>query len=136
MRRINVSLDTLDEAKFKSVTRWGSLQDVLDGLEEAKRAGLEIKINAVALKGTNDHELNKMVSWCGDNQFDLTVIETMPMGEIDFDRNDQFLPLTLVREELEKLDPRRNRLPHGRACSICNGPGNREKNWLHHPSKP
>ena len=102
VRRINVSLDTLDEAKFKSVTRWGSLQDVLDGLAEAKRAGLEIKINAVALKGTNDHELNKMVSWCGDNQFDLTVIETMPMGEIDFDRNDQFLPLTLVREELER----------------------------------
>ena len=102
VRRINVSLDTLDEAKFKSVTRWGSLQDVLDGLAEAKRVGLEIKINAVALKGTNDYELDKMVSWCGDNQFDLTVIETMPMGEIDFDRNDQFLPLTLVREELER----------------------------------
>ena len=102
IRRINVSLDTLDETKFKSVTRWGSLQDVLDGLAEAKRAGLEIKINAVALKGTNDHELDTMVSWCGDNQFDLTIIETMPMGEIDFDRNDQFLPLTLVREELER----------------------------------
>ena len=102
VRRINVSLDSLDETKFNNVTRWGSLQDVLDGLAEAKRAGLEIKINAVALKGTNDNELNTMVSWCGDNQFDLTIIETMPMGEIDFDRNDQFLPLTLVREELEK----------------------------------
>ena len=102
VRRINVSLDTLDKAKFNSVTRWGRLQDVLDGLAEAKRAGLEIKINAVALKGTNDEELGSMVSWCGDNQFDLTIIETMPMGEIDFDRNDQFLPLTIVREGLEK----------------------------------
>ena len=102
VRRINVSLDTLDKAKFNSVTRWGRLQDVLDGLAEAKRAGLEIKINAVALKGTNDDELGSMVSWCGDNQFDLTIIETMPMGEIDFDRNDQFLPLTIVREGLEK----------------------------------
>ncbi len=102
VRRINVSLDTLDKDKFNSVTRWGRLQDVLDGLAEAKRAGLEIKINAVALKGTNGDELDTMVSWCGDNQFDLTIIETMPMGEIDFDRNDQFLPLTAVREELEK----------------------------------
>ena len=102
VRRINVSLDTLDQAKFNNVTRWGRLQDVLDGLAEAKRVGLEIKINAVALKGTNDDELGSMVSWCGDNQFDLTIIETMPMGEIDFNRNDQFLPLTVVREELEK----------------------------------
>jgi len=102
VRRINVSLDSLNEEKFQNVTRWGRLQDVLEGLEEAKRVGLDIKINAVALKGVNDDELDSLVAWCGDNHFDLTFIETMPMGEINFDRNDQYLPLNVVREELSK----------------------------------
>lgn len=102
VRRVNVSLDTLDEKKFKDVTRWGRLEDVLAGLEEAKRVGLKIKINMVALKGINDDEINTMVSWCGNNEFDLTFIETMPMGHVDFNRNDQFLPVTLIRDELAK----------------------------------
>ena len=102
VRRINVSLDSLKVEKFTSVTRWGKLADVLEGLEEAKKVGLEIKINAVALKGFNEDELDQMVEWCGKQGFDLTFIETMPMGEIDQQRTDQYLPLTLVREKLEQ----------------------------------
>ena len=102
VRRINVSLDSLNENKFESVTRWGKLSDVLEGLEAAKQVGLEIKINAVALKGFNENEIDHMVSWCGEQGFDLTFIETMPMGEIEHNRIDQYLPLNLVRERLEE----------------------------------
>ena len=102
IRRINVSLDSLREERFASVTRWGKLSDVLQGLEEAKKVGLEIKINAVALKGFNEDELDNMLEWCGKQGFDLTFIETMPMGEIDQQRTDQYLPLTLVREKLAR----------------------------------
>ena len=102
VRRVNVSLDSLEEQKFQTVTRWGRLQEVLEGLEEAKRVGLDIKINAVALKGVNDDEFDHLVAWCGDNQFDLTFIETMPMGEINFDRNEQYMPLNVVKDELSK----------------------------------
>jgi len=100
VRRINVSLDTLDPATFKAVTRWGELPRVLDGIFAAKAAGLAVKINAVALKGVNEHEYDRMLGWCGEHGFDLTLIETMPMGEIGEDRTDQYLPLSTVRERL------------------------------------
>ena len=102
VRRINVSIDTLDPAKFAAVTRWGKLEQVLDGVFAAKAAGLAVKINAVALKGLNEDEYDAMLAWCGEHGFDLTLIETMPMGEINDDRTDQYLPLSLVRERLAK----------------------------------
>jgi cyclic pyranopterin phosphate synthase len=100
VRRINVSLDTLDADKFAVITRWGKFDKVMGGLAAAKRAGLAIKINMVALKGVNEDEIDGMLRWCGDQGYDLTLIETMPMGEIDGDRNDQYLPLSVVRGRL------------------------------------
>jgi len=100
VRRVNVSIDTLDEGKFASITRWGRLPQVIEGVMAAKAAGLRIKINAVALKGVNEHEFDSMLAWCGEHGFDLCLIETMPLGEIDGDRMDQYLPLSLVRQRL------------------------------------
>ena len=101
VRRVNVSMDSLDPGKFKAITRWGRLDQVLEGIETGKRAGLKIKINAVALKGVNDDELADMLQWCGDNGYDMTVIEVMPMGDIGGeDRVDQYLPLSMVRAKL------------------------------------
>ena len=100
IRRINVSLDTLDRDRFAAITRWGKFEKVIAGIEAAKVAGLQVKINAVALKGVNEDELDRMISWCGAEGFDLTLIETMPLGEIDGDRTDQYLPLSLVRARL------------------------------------
>jgi cyclic pyranopterin phosphate synthase len=100
VRRVNVSIDTLDEGKFASITRWGRLPQVLEGVMAARAAGLRIKINAVALKGVNEHEFDSMLAWCGEHGFDLCLIETMPLGEIEGDRMDQYLPLSLVRQRL------------------------------------
>jgi cyclic pyranopterin phosphate synthase len=100
VRRINVSLDTLDPAAFAAATRWGKIDQVLEGIFAARAAGLAIKINAVALKGVNEDEFDRMVAWCGEHGFDLCLIETMPMGEISQDRTDQYLPLSLVRARL------------------------------------
>ena len=102
MRRINVSVDTLDADKFAEITRWGRLPQVLDGIEAAVEAGLKVKINAVALKGTNEHEIASMIEWAHARDHELTLIETMPLGEIDGDRNEQYLPLSQVRETLEE----------------------------------
>ena len=103
VRRLNISLDTLDEDKFTAITRWGKLNQVLEGLKEAKRVGLKIKINAVALKGVNDDELEDMILWCGNQGFDMTIIEVMPMGDIGGERRlDQYLPLSQVRQNLSK----------------------------------
>ncbi|MBY0339383.1 MAG: GTP 3',8-cyclase MoaA [Acetobacteraceae bacterium] len=102
VRRINVSLDTLDAATFKAATRWGEIGKVLDGVFAAKAAGLHVKINAVALKGVNEHEFDRLLAWCGEHGFDLCLIETMPMGEITGDRADQYLPLSLVRARLKQ----------------------------------
>ena len=82
VRRLNVSIDTLDVDKFKLITRWGDLDKVLDGMKAARDAGLSIKLNAVALKGVNDDELGDMVAWAGDQGYDMTIIEVMPMGDI------------------------------------------------------
>ncbi|WP_425087569.1 GTP 3',8-cyclase MoaA [Stappia sp.] len=100
VRRINVSIDTLDTAKFKTITRWGDLGKVMDGLRAATAAGLKVKINMVALKGVNEHEIVQMMSWCHEQGYDLTLIETMPLGEINEDRTDQYLPLSTVRERI------------------------------------
>ncbi len=102
VKRINVSLDTLDEQKFSDITRWGRLPQVLAGLDAAKKAGLEIKINAVALKEVNEHEIETMMQWAHGEGFDFTLIETMPLGEIDEDRTEQYLPLSDVRQRLEE----------------------------------
>ena len=102
VRRINVSLDTLDADKFRTITRWGDLSKVMAGIEAAERAGIRIKLNAVALKGFNDAELPGMLRWAHGRGMDLTVIETMPMGEIDADRTDQYLPLSKLRADLER----------------------------------
>ena len=101
VRRINVSIDTLDPEKFRRVTRWGDLDKVLMGLEAAKEAGLNVKVNAVALRGENDDELGDMLAWCGKQGFDMTIIEVMPMGDIGTEnRLDQYLPLSRVRASL------------------------------------
>lgn len=100
VRRINVSLDSRDRERFRHITRWGDLDRVLAGIAAAKAAGLAIKINMVALKGLNEDEIEPMLRWCSDEGFDLTLIETMPLGLIDEDRSDRFLPLTAVRDAL------------------------------------
>ena len=102
VRRVNVSLDTLDPERFAAITRWGKIEKVLDGIAAAKAAGLHVKINAVALKGVNEHEIDDMLAWCGEHGHDLCLIETMPMGAIDGDRTDQYLPLSLVRARLRQ----------------------------------
>jgi len=102
VRRVNVSLDTLDPARFTAITRWGRLDKVLEGIAAAKAAGLHVKINAVALKGVNEDEIGAMLAWCGAQGHDLCLIETMPMGDIGGDRTDQYLPLSLVRARLRR----------------------------------
>jgi cyclic pyranopterin phosphate synthase len=102
VRRINVSLDTLDPDRFTRITRWGKMDRVLEGIEAAKAAGLHVKINAVALKGENEDEIGDMLAWCGERGHDLCLIETMPMGDIDGDRTDQYLPLSIVRARLRQ----------------------------------
>ena len=100
VRRINVSVDTLDPDKFKVITRWGNLDQVMAGIEAADKAGLAIKLNAVALKGVNEDEIEDLVRFAHGRGFDLTLIETMPLGDIDGDRTDQYLPLSIVRARL------------------------------------
>lgn len=101
VRRVNVSLDTLDEAKFAEITRWGRLPQVLAGIEAAKKAGLRVKINTVALKGFNESELFDLLAWCSAEDHDLTFIEVMPMGDIGGeDRLDQYWPLSDLRAQL------------------------------------
>jgi cyclic pyranopterin phosphate synthase len=102
IKRINVSMDTLNDTLFKKITRWGNLEKVLEGIKKAQNSGLKIKINAVALKNVNEFELENMMKWAHSEGHDFTLIETMPMGEIKESRNDQYLPLSLVRERLQK----------------------------------
>jgi cyclic pyranopterin phosphate synthase len=100
VRRVNVSLDTRDGDKFRAITRWGELSKVLDGIEAARSAGLAVKINMVALKGVNEDEIAGMLEWAHGRGMDLTLIETMPLGDVDADRVEQYLPLSLVRARL------------------------------------
>ncbi|WP_425993546.1 GTP 3',8-cyclase MoaA [Afipia sp. DC4300-2b1] len=100
VRRINVSLDTLDAAKFRAITRWGDLDKVLRGIEAARSVGLKVKINAVALKNLNEDEIPSLMEWAHGKDMDLTLIEVMPMGDIGEGRIDQYLPLSLLRARL------------------------------------
>jgi len=103
VKRVNISLDTLDEAKFAEITRWGRLKQVIEGIDAAQKAGLRVKINAVALKGVNDVELFDLTRWCAERDMDLTFIEVMPMGDIgNEDRLDQYWPLSDLRTQLEE----------------------------------
>ncbi|MSO90868.1 MAG: GTP 3',8-cyclase MoaA [Acetobacteraceae bacterium] len=102
VRRVNISLDTLNAEKFAAITRWGKIEPILDGIFAAKAAGLAIKINAVAMKGVNDDDFDSMLAWCGEHGFDLCLIEVMPMGEIGDGRTEQYLPLSVVRSRLRR----------------------------------
>jgi cyclic pyranopterin phosphate synthase len=102
VRRVNISMDTLDPEKFQSITRWGRLEQVMEGIDAAQAAGLHVKINAVALKDVNEHEIEEMLRWAHGRGMDLTLIETMPLGDIDGDRTDQYLPLSTVRKRLSE----------------------------------
>jgi cyclic pyranopterin phosphate synthase len=100
VKRINVSLDTLNADRFRRITRWGDIDKVLEGISAAKAAGLHVKINTVALKDDNEEELAALMEWAHGQGFDITFIETMPLGDIEGDRTDQYLPLSLVRARL------------------------------------
>jgi cyclic pyranopterin phosphate synthase len=100
VRRINISLDTLKADRFKAITRWGDFGQVMTGIQAAEKAGLAIKLNAVALKGFNEDEFDDLIAFAHGRGFDLTLIETMPLGDIDGDRTDQYLPLSIVRARL------------------------------------
>ncbi len=100
VRRINVSLDTLDAQKFQRITRWGDLAKVMQGIDAAQAHGLHVKINAVALKGVNEDEIEALIEWAHGRGMDLTLIEVMPLGEMEIARVDQFLPLSVVRARL------------------------------------
>lgn len=100
VRRINVSLDTLDPQQFKAITRWGDLSKVLAGIDAAQAAGIKVKINTVALKGENEDEIASLMTWAHGRGMDLTLIEVMPMGDVGAGRIDQYVPLSLVRARL------------------------------------
>jgi GTP 3',8-cyclase len=102
VKRINVSLDTLDPEKFRAVTRWGELDRVLEGLAAAQDAGLHVKINTVALKGVNEEEIGDLLLWAHARGMDLALIEVMPLGDISADRLEQYLPLSMVRARLQE----------------------------------
>jgi cyclic pyranopterin phosphate synthase len=102
VRRINVSLDTLDADRFRQITRWGEIDKVLAGVRAAQAAGLRVKINAVALKNINEDEIPQLVEWAHGEGMDLTLIEVMPLGDIGPGRVDQYLPLSLLRSRLEQ----------------------------------
>lgn len=101
IRRVNVSLDSLDPGTFRHITRWGDLARTLDGIAAARAHGIGVKINMVALKGLNEAEIEPMMHWCAEQGHDLTLIETMPLGEVEDGRADRFLPLDAVRRDLE-----------------------------------
>jgi len=100
VRRVNVSLDTLDAQKFRAITRWGELDKVLAGIDAAQAAGLKVKINAVALKGVNEDEFPALLEWAHGRGMELTLIEVMPLGDVGEGRLDQYLPLSIVRARL------------------------------------
>ena len=100
VRRVNVSMDTLNADRFKRLTRWGDLARTLEGIEAAAAAGLHVKVNAVALRGENEEEFDALLEWCGQRGHDLCLIETMPMGDVAGDRTDHYLPLSIVRARM------------------------------------
>ena len=133
VRRINVSLDTLDPEKFRRITRWGDFGKVMEGIDAAQAAGLRVKINAVALKDLNEDEIPRLLEWAHGRGMDMTLIEVMPLGEVETQRVDQFLPLSLVRARLARaLHPRGPRRAQRRAGALRAGQGDRRQARLHH----
>jgi GTP 3',8-cyclase len=102
VKRVNVSVDTLDAEKFRRITRWGDLPKVIAGIDAAQQAGLKVKINVVALRGVNEDEIPELINWAHGRGMEMTLIETMPMGDVDADRTEQYLPLSLVKAQLAK----------------------------------
>jgi cyclic pyranopterin phosphate synthase len=134
VRRVNVSLDTLDEAKFAEITRWGRLPQVLKGIDAAQAAGLRVKINAVALKGFNEDELFDLQAWCASRDMDLTFIEVMPMGDLgNEDRLDQYWSLKDLRARLaERFTLIDLAERTGRASALRATAGDGAEDRLHH----
>ena len=123
VKRINVSLDTLDPDRFRAITRGGRLEQTLAGIQAAKAAGLRIKINTVALRGLNEDAIDDLITWCGAEGFDLCLIETMPLGETGESRLDQYLPLSILRATLEhRWTLTRELKPEAAAAGIAPGP--------------
>jgi len=133
VRRVNVSLDTLDAPKFRAITRWGDLDKVLAGIEAARAAGLAVKINAVALKNMNEEEIPSLMEWAHGKGMALTLIEVMPMGDIGEGRIDQYVPLSLLRapprQALHADRPRRRYRWPRPLCPRCR---DRRQARLHH----
>jgi GTP 3',8-cyclase len=136
VRRLNVSLDTLDPQKFKEITRWGDFSKVMEGIDAGQNAGLRIKLNAVALKGFNEDEIPRMMRFAHGRGMDLTVIEAMPMGEIEEDRTDRYLPLSVLRENLEKEFTQGHPLQDRRPCPLCGSCRDRRPHGFHHSDGP
>ena len=133
VRRINVSLDTLDPAKFRAITRWGDLDRVLAGIDAARAAGLAVKINAVVLKDTNEDEIPSLMQWAHGLGMGLTLIEVMPLGEIGEGRIDQYVPLSLVRARLANNYTLTDLAgQHRRSGPLRAGRRNRRQARLHH----
>ena len=137
VERINVSLDTLDADKFRAITRWGDLTKVLAGIDAAQAAGLQVKINAVALKGVNEDEIGDLLAWAHGRGMDLTVIEVMPLGDIGEDRLDAiYAAVDGARAARRALHARRHRLSHRRSGALYARQGNRRTARLHHADDP
>ena len=133
VRRLNVSLDTLDPEKFRAITRWGDLGKVLAGIEAARAAGLAIKINAVVLKDFNEDEIPSLMEWAHGKGMGLTLIEVMPMGEVGAGRIDQYVPLSMVRDAARPaLHAHRPRREQRRPCALCARQRDRRQARLHH----
>ena len=137
VRRINVSLDTLDPDKFRAITRWGELDKVLAGIDAAQAAGLKVKINAVALKGVNEDEFPALLEWAHGRGMELTLIEVMPLGDVGEGRLDQYLPLSIVRARLgERFTLDGHRLSHRRSGALRQCRRDRRPARLHHAADP
>src|SRR5262249_7749536 len=127
------SLDTLKADRFRAITRWGDFSQVMAGIEAAERVGLKIKLNAVALKGVNEDEYDDLIRFAHGRGIDLTLIETMPMGEINGDRTDQYLPLSIVRARLmDRWTLRDISYKNRRSGTLRRSRGDRWPSWLHH----
>jgi len=137
VRRVNVSLDTLDDQKFADITRWGRLPQVLRGIDAAQNAGLRVKINAVALKGFNEAELPSMTAWCADRGIDLTWIEVMPMGDLgNEDRLSVLVAQGCAPHLRGTLHRHRSSREYGRPCPVCPAGRDRPEDRLYHAAVP
>ncbi len=136
VKRINVSLDTLDADRFRAITRWGDLDAVLKGIDAALAAGIAVKINAVALKGVNEAEIEGLVAWAHGKGMDISFIEVMPLGDIEPSRSTSTCRCPGPGAARRALDAGREQPPHRRTGPLCRGGGNRRPHRLHHADDP